>query len=382
MTLLNQVGGAESVKERIEFIDGFRGVAVIMVVLFHYYSRYAHSPIITYPFGDVWAHAPVAKYGLYGVNLFFAVSGFVIPLTLVRCRSAFEFAARRFARLWPTMLLCSVLTFVFLCLYPRYFPQRIANFLPSLTFVDGGIYEQIFPGYRFAWIDGAYWSLFVEVQFYLIAAVLFFCGRQHFFRSLLLFSLFSTLGYWGLRYSISGGAPAMFASIFLTGYMPWFLIGVGAYAWSKNMRSWAVALQCIAVFKLLVSATQANSCADLIVGISILASFFVCFRVGVVRDLMSNRWLSSVGVASYSLYLLHENIGVTLTSVVADKWQVGSYLSAVIPLLVCAMLIGVSRVIWRFWETPWNNKIVHWLVTQRQGTTRGGPALATVQQDS
>ena len=86
---------------RIAFLDGLRGIAILLVVFYHAYTRW--SDIV--PYGARYAHFPVAQLGWLGVELFFMISGFVIYMTLEKCRSFGEFLYRRWLRLFPAMLL-------------------------------------------------------------------------------------------------------------------------------------------------------------------------------------------------------------------------------------------------------------------------------------
>src|SRR5579864_8086350 len=93
-------------EQRIESLDSLRGLAVLMVLFFHYtcrfqpaYYGYPSRPAIALPFGNL------------GVQLFFVISGFVITMTLVRCESQFEFLWKRFARLYPAYWFAVTLTF-------------------------------------------------------------------------------------------------------------------------------------------------------------------------------------------------------------------------------------------------------------------------------
>jgi len=80
---------------RLAQLDALRGVAALLVVGFHYTTRfdqlYGHAgePLLSLP----WGH--------YGVNLFFMISGFVIFMTLERTQRATDFVVSRFSRLYP-----------------------------------------------------------------------------------------------------------------------------------------------------------------------------------------------------------------------------------------------------------------------------------------
>jgi peptidoglycan/LPS O-acetylase OafA/YrhL len=82
--------------ERIAFLDGLCCLAILAVLAFHYFSRYAPPNQLRslYLYGVDWGRFPPFFYGRYGVQLFFIISGFVIAMTPSHCRDIGEFAAR------------------------------------------------------------------------------------------------------------------------------------------------------------------------------------------------------------------------------------------------------------------------------------------------
>lgn len=361
---------------RIDFLDGFRGIAILLVIFYHYYSFYASDPRHMYPFGALWSDVPLFEYGLYGVHLFFAVSGFVISLTLLRCATLPEFAVRRFARLWPTMLLCACITFVFLTVFPQYWPQRLSNFLPSLTFIEGQNFERVFEGTEFDWIDGAYWSLFVEVRFYLIAAVLYFLDRARFQRSVFIASLIIFSAYWTLELAEQTRAAHIVHDLLIPVYLPWFLFGIAGHCLWTGKRNWAATLTVTAFLPLVLTAIAFGTWKDFAVAAAICGLFLLSFGSAAARQILSSPWLTSVGVASYSLYLLHQNIGVTATSLIARYWSVPPVLALGLPLLVATALILAAHVIFHRWETPLNA----WIVKRYRESAWPRLSLATAEK--
>ena len=94
---------------RLVELDAIRGLAVILVVLYHY-STWQHQSAgysVTQAAFEFWD-------GKVGVHLFFIVSGFVIFLTLNSTRTLYEFVVHRFARLYPAYWLGVALTFTIL----------------------------------------------------------------------------------------------------------------------------------------------------------------------------------------------------------------------------------------------------------------------------
>ena len=80
---------------RLQELDALRGLAALVVVLFHYTSRY------DVVFGHNSAPLVSAPWGHFGVNLFFGISGFVIFMTLGRTQTPADFIVSRFSRLYP-----------------------------------------------------------------------------------------------------------------------------------------------------------------------------------------------------------------------------------------------------------------------------------------
>jgi peptidoglycan/LPS O-acetylase OafA/YrhL len=354
-------------ENRIGFLDGFRGVAILVVIAFHYYSRFADDPRGMYPFGDVWSGFFLFEYGYYGVHLFFAVSGFVISLTLIRCRSMVEFIVRRFARLWPTMVVCALITFCFLSLFPTYWPQQPQNFLPSLTFIPGDLYQRAIPDIDFAFIDGAYWSLFVEVRFYALAAMVYFVNPQSFVRNFIGFSIIVLAAESILEHLGLGTLTSILRLAFIPDYLPWFLLGIGAHSLTLEKRRSAAACAAVSLTALVVGGIESRGWGDFVVSIIVINSFLACIFLDRIRRLFSAKWLTRIGVASYSLYLLHQFIGVTATASISSAFALSPREALVAPILMASILILVSGVIYRCWETPLNNTIVEAFMRRRVG---------------
>ena len=62
------------IKNRIDYLDGHRGLAILLVIGYHAYARW---PEIV-PYGNQFSHIPLFSAGRFGVQLFFLISGFVI----------------------------------------------------------------------------------------------------------------------------------------------------------------------------------------------------------------------------------------------------------------------------------------------------------------
>ena len=134
---------------RVEELDVLRGLAALSVVVFHYVGHCARY------FNDFNFDF---TYGKYGVQLFFVISGFVIYFTLEKCRDWRDFAFSRFSRLFPsywTVLMLLISANLFLLKKKVYLAAYAINMTMLQKFIG-------FPD-----LDIVYWSLAVELAFYL-----------------------------------------------------------------------------------------------------------------------------------------------------------------------------------------------------------------------
>src|ERR1051325_9102674 len=156
---------------RIRGLDALRGIAAMGVVLFHYCPCYAID------FGHPRPLRWTFSLGGYGVPLFFMISGFVILMTLDRSRSTFDFAVARFARLYPTFWTCVILTFVGVRTF------ALPNGIRGLPLAESAWNLTMMP--KFAhWareIDTVYWTLEVELFFYLMIGLIVAVGFRRWF---------------------------------------------------------------------------------------------------------------------------------------------------------------------------------------------------------
>lgn len=337
---------------RIGHLDGLRAVAILSVLLFHYFARWLPpaSEVALYPYGDVLRDVPLVKYGYYGVHLFFIISGFVITMTLTRCGSWHEFAVRRFARLFPAMLVCSASTYLVLVAIPGApFVATPYYFVPSLTFIDPLFFNKLAGRDLFRGMDGAYWSLFVEMKFYVLMATLYFFGKARVVRNFLFLCGGSFLiGWWLQRHAPALGGRWM--AVTSAEYFPWFLMGVGFYfeharcptAWSRLAIGTGAAL--------VIAYAAGSDATGVAAGLILPAFFYAAMRLGPLQRLLSNRLLSEVGKSSYSLYLIHQYAGIAVIIWLARRVPAGYALA--VPFVVAAMLIAFSLWLYNRYEIP------------------------------
>ena len=103
-------------QERLIVLDSFRAIAILTVLMFHYFTRWTFpkNDVSLYPYNDAY---DFFEYGHLGVEFFFIISGFVIYFTLEKTTGYLLFWKKRFLRLSPPILVASVLTYTVLLLF-------------------------------------------------------------------------------------------------------------------------------------------------------------------------------------------------------------------------------------------------------------------------
>lgn len=348
-------------QSRYVALDSYRALAALFVVVFHYFYRWspaANSGNLL-PDLPLLSDSAFVAHGFLGVEFFFIISGFVIALTLQSTTSLSEFTRKRFARLFPAMLVCSVITYLVVSVLdvPPLSDVKPSDFLPSLTFVSPYVYNKLF-GLNTDWIDGVYWSLFVEVKFYVFASVIYFFSPRQFLRNYLLISVALCLAFWYSQIFDFDKVNNLLTQVFYAQYAGFFLAGIAfqrLFQSGSKFETYSVIVAVIGVAYSLLLYSFYPAVAMLSSGwyaSGLLTLFFLMFFIFVIESpltkMFESRWLAKVGVASYSLYLLHQNVGVSLLN------KINIYLgtSALWALPVIALMIALSIFLYDYVETP------------------------------
>jgi peptidoglycan/LPS O-acetylase OafA/YrhL len=321
-------GTVRSDIQRIHFLDGLRGVAIGMVVLYHAY-------LLLEPRYPELQHWIVNRYGLMGVELFFMISGFVILLTLERCSSFSQFFKRRWLRLWPAMLVACVFTLALFAV-TKSWPPHVSVF-PGLTLIDDRWYSWVF-GRPVNSLDGAYWTLYLEMRFYLIFGITYFLwGERRAIAVLVAMSLF----YLVLLSLDMGMGAFRWTDMH---YEAWFASGALFYLWSKE-REPTLFYQALAAGAL-AAWIYYPSPGPRLFGLALVTLFALAVRYRFMQTLLSTRTLSWLGAISYPLYLVHTRI------LEAFQFVLPIDNPLLIPIPGIVFSLGVAHLITRHAE-PW-----------------------------
>jgi peptidoglycan/LPS O-acetylase OafA/YrhL len=159
--------------KRYLFLDGFRGIAVLWILLHHLFVFIYLKPVLGGLFDPL---AKIAFVGQFGVDMFFVISGFLITGLLIKEMDAGKvdvkrFYCRRFFKIVPQYLLAvnigMVITFIFNI--PRF--DGVVELNP-INYWRYFIFIQNYAPLAQMSILAHTWTISVEEQFYFVFPLL------------------------------------------------------------------------------------------------------------------------------------------------------------------------------------------------------------------
>jgi peptidoglycan/LPS O-acetylase OafA/YrhL len=310
---------------RISELDALRGLAAFAVVLFHYTTR----------FGQLYGHPEpppfTVGYGAHGVDVFFMISGFVIFMTLKRVRTAADFVVSRFSRLFPAYWCAVLVTFSVVAWFGL--PGRqvgVGDMLANLTMV-----HELF---HVPDVDGVYWTLQIELMFYLAMLALYLSRLLPRIVPVLAVWLLLSLSVFALdRSGLRVPGSGLLSTLAILPHIP--LFGLGILFFRVHAKEGRLALNLAAMAACLAAIAVEGGLEGLLAALVGCALFgaLVRGRLGLLR-LKAPVFL---GTISYSLYLLHQHIGYI---VLRGLYREGFSPVAAIPLAIAVAICAAAML--------------------------------------
>lgn len=330
---------------RLSELDALRGIGALCVLVFHYSTRFhelfpqaAHVPF-SFPGGN------------YRVLLFFTISGFAIFFSLDRISSVADFAVNRFARLYPAYIVAMLLTLGI----------EYAAHASRLLIGPGAILANMTMLQGFAFIpevDGAYWTLTVEIAFYFCMIALWRFGGVRRLEPLLALWLGLRWLFW-----LWPEMPERIIMLLVLRYLPFFVIGMLTYRVWRGQRRWPQQLPYVLLAQASVMTMETWD-------IALVAILLQTGLAALIADKL--RWIAvrpllRLGGISYSFYLIHQHVGfvVMLEFAKAGYSPWIGFAAAFIVALTLGTLINI------YVERPAGEAILRWWKgrAERRGTT-------------
>jgi peptidoglycan/LPS O-acetylase OafA/YrhL len=296
---------------RIKVLDGFRGLAILLVIGYHYLDFFS--------------------FGWTGVDLFFVLSGFLITGKLVESLgSAHYFRTFYIKRILRIVPLYYVMLLLFFVLIPFLLPSFVSVSFKELlreqifywTFVVN-IYDAI-HGWPLNVTLIHFWSLACEMQFYLLwpFIIYFFYNQGKGLRIILIFFCIA-----GLLFRMDGQFFLPFNDIYRYVLLPCridaFSAGALLYLFLRKDKVAAyktgllfTALMALAVVLVWIVTKQTawHYSVDMVrkYGFTLdaifwatLMGFFLSGGQNFINRIFSGRWMTSLGKYSYGMYIFH-----------------------------------------------------------------------------
>lgn len=310
---------------RLDTIDHLRGLAAVIVCFNH--LGHALPPFIE--------HSITSPWGRTGVQIFFVISGFIIPYSLFRGKYTIghcgQFLWKRFLRLYPPFFLA--LLFTFLASTAAATIKSAPPVNTPLEWIKSALLLMT-PGE-----NPVFWSLGVEAVYYLFIGLTFpllFAAKRS--TRLLSFGACAILGL-----LCSNHVP-------MTVHLPFFLAGFAVCYWALGMESRFVAatLACASIALAFPFFTAPKLVAGVFAVVALCS--FIPFHLG--------RAGKFFGDISYSFYLIHFPIAVKIVNLAQPKLPAYTH-----PLLMCvafAVAVLVAFLMYKVIEVPatrWSQKI-------------------------
>lgn len=329
----------------LPFIDGLRFFAIVPVVLVHTVDFYdAH----TFKISDTSLYKNIHLASIIGnadtsVLLFFMISGFILGMPFARgfmdkvpAPGLKNYYLRRLVRLEPPYLLLLTLLFIlnvyiwhnfsFKALWPHY--------LASFFYVHDIVYKS------HSFLNFVFWSLEIEVQFYLLAPLLarvFKLKPLH--RRMVLLAAILVLSVLNNVYKTPFLSIANYLQFFLAGF---FVLDIYL---SEHRRS-GIAFDLLATVFFLLFWTSTVTREMVILPFLLMAFFYTVIYSKIWIKILSAPYIAITGGMCYSIYMIHYPV----MAVVMNKLRLllpffsNQYTDFFVKLLLCLLAVGLAGV--------------------------------------
>lgn len=308
-------------QQRIGIINGLRGFAALAVAWGHFVA------------GQGRFLSPTGKYGYLGVDIFFVISGFVIPWSLYRSRYVLRdyprFLLKRNVRLYPPYLASIAITIL-----ATNFILAPLFHIPRMTVTGRDIllhFAYLNDLAHVKWINVVYWTLAIEFQWYLLIG--------------LVLPMLVSAWKWMRFVAISVMMAAYFTIYWdrlVFHYLPVFLIGVFVFQYRSELISKWEMLGLI--MAMVISMSRISGW--LVPLVAVPTGLLIAFST------LQSHAMDRVGDVSYSLYLLHLPIGVSVIGLLSHWLPFSSYFLGLLDVIGVAASMWAAWIMYQFIEKP------------------------------
>ena len=359
--------------QRLDYIDGLRGLAILMVLLFHLRQLgndwNLEIPVLHLSLSSVFS------YGHVGVNLFLLLSGFCLYWPFVKMGEAGVarpeptlkvFALKRCRRILPPYYVALLFTLIYTFIWDKgSIPANNGHYVVNWLLMHVFMLHNLNPDY-IQTIPGPFWSIGLEFQLYILFPVLVESYRRFSARSVLLtvlilcgaYRLFvdygqytptGDLGY-TLAFSVFGRCFEFALGMYLAKFVANWKAGEPAPITRGDL------LLVLGVVSLTLIRSNGDSFppfADDFWGFLFAALLLWASRhTTIAHRALSTKWLVFLGSISYSVYLIHIPFILFFCMLAAQHHLSAARLIALEFFVVVPILIVASYAFHLLFERP------------------------------
>lgn len=307
--------------KRLQLLDYGRFFAAFSVLAYHYtHKGIKAEKILSFELNE--QISAITKFGHFGVEFFFVISGFVIYYS-VKNRTPQQFAVARLKRLFPTYWVAVLITALIGLLYnqPHIIEVNTAKVLANLTMLPGK--------FGYANLDGVYWTLVYELKFYLLVFVIMMLRGDK--KIIYWFQLWAV---YIVSTNISGLAMPFNSSYFLL-----FIAGAH-FAQIRIQKSKVLIASQVLLFLAIVYIKYISQSGNIIIYTAIIGGCFLFFVIQIQPKVEQWKLPCSkiLGALTYPVYLIHGGIGYLVLNDIGsikNQWWLISFVT-----------IGVISISW------------------------------------
>jgi peptidoglycan/LPS O-acetylase OafA/YrhL len=340
----------ESNKDRLVYLDAFRGLSALWVMLFHY-NHY---------FGKEWAKPnylqQVLENGYLGVAFFFVISAFSMGLSSDKHKedSIVYFYIRRFFRIAPLYYLILIIGIAFLYGVSSY-SGLFLNVFFAFNFFEKHYTGMVWAG----------WTLGIEMPFYLIFPFLWKGIGKYKELGFFVFTIIASVAIYYHYCAFKDVDNGVFWVLSFFRFFMVFIMGIWVYIFSKKLQHMPNAhmignlLFLIGLVLLILKVF--NICELAFKYESFYSGFFFSLMllgasISNNNHILNTRFLRWLGKNSYSIYLIHtiiinrfDSYSYNSLRYRTQSIEIAYFLTMIFTIFATFFL---SEIAWRLIEKP------------------------------
>lgn len=300
------------------------------------------------------------------VKSFFVVSGYLVLMSYERAHSVGDYVSKRIRRVYPgyfaIVVGCAVLGAIITTLPPaEYLSRGVATYLAAnlvfLNFLAPNL-PGVFAGNPFTEVNGALWTLKVEVMFYAIVPLIaWLCRRLGAARVLAALYVASVAYYLALGHvaEVRGSRLYTHFQLQLPGQLAYFVAGAAGFYFDHVLAKRWWLLAAVAVTGYAALALAGSALLNALLYPAVLAALVVYAAVGL-------RYLGNFGQFgdfSYGIYVVHFPLLQVLVSM--GLFRLNPWLGLGAATLGVLALAALS---WHFVEKPFLRRSSHYVLAE------------------